>query len=216
MPAFSDIPMPAPVKALPTTASGMPVPYTTRYHDDDNNDLTRLDRSTGELVLACDCRFGIGRPKLGKPCAHRQRRAMLDCRCVVCGRRIISKAVLVFLGIATGHIEGQPILRSIEPPAHAHCAAYSALACPHLAHGTNVQLALTRHYDVWKEIMIPGAPRKDLKPLHAPPVQGGAVDLYSAIIDPRRATVVALDDWLATDAPKPYREYATRNGNPVT
>jgi hypothetical protein len=39
----------------------------------------------------------------------------------------------------------------------------------------------------------------------------GAVDLYTAVIDPAKADVMHQDEWFATRAPKPWRPiYASR------
>lgn len=209
---FADIPQPTRVRALPTTHSGMPVPYTTRYHDENNKDLSSVAEHDGAHIMRCECKLGEGRPKIGKPCAHRQRRAMVERRCVVCGRRLSDRALLVFLGVATGHIEHRPSLYAVEPPAHPECAAYSALACPRLAHGDDVHVAFTRHYEVWKELYVPGLGHKDLKPVDAPTPYGTVVDLYCAIIDVGHARVVPLRHWMATEAPKTYRNLAAQNG----
>jgi hypothetical protein len=199
---IAELPMSSAIAALPRTRSGMPVPYTTLYRDE--QEPTYLDRQDGQQILACRCQFGQGRPQFGKPCPKRQRNCMLYRRCVVCGRRLAPTTQAVFLGLAKRTANGavDPQYVSIEPPAHADSAAYSALACPHLAGGADkVIVGVTRTYEVWQMVTTPPAGTEDTSPLLVPPHTKtvlGAVELYTAIIDPAKADVMPQNEWFAT------------------
>jgi hypothetical protein len=134
----------------------MPVPYTTLYRD--GEEPTYLTRQDGQRIITCRCQFGQGRPQFGKPCPKRQRNCMIHRRCVVCGRSFAPTGQVVFLGLAERTTNGAVDTHyvSIEPPAHAECAAYAALACPHLADGADqVIVGVTRTYDVWQMVATP-------------------------------------------------------------
>lgn len=205
---YAALPMTAAIAALPRTRSGMPVPYTTQYqaHDEDPTAITRLD---GRHVLACRCEFGVGRPQFGKPCPKRQRNCMDARRCVVCGRRISPTSTATFLGLAHRTADGvdDHTYASIEPPAHTACAAYAALACPHLVNAApGITVGVTRGYAVWQQVVTRldrhGDPVVHLSPRSTTPT--GVVDLHVAIIDPANASIMTLDQWFDSHAPKQW------------
>lgn len=169
-----------------------------------------IDSFSNAMILQCSCEFGVGRPQFGKPCLHRQRKAMRQRRCVVCGKQISPKAVAVFLGAAWHPHANHPrrALTSIEPPAHAACAAYSALTCRRLAHNPGeIRVVSVRDYQVWQRVVLSfeedGDPAGPIQPLTTP-VTDGAVDMYIAVLD-RVTHQTTLDEWLARKAPAPYR-----------
>ena len=214
---FADIPKTPAIEDLPATASGMPIPYTTLYLDKEGNDPTDLVRlpNGGGLILRCSCKFDVGRPRFGKPCPYRQRKAMMERRCVVCGRNIKLGRPVIFLGVSRNRPDGvgDPMWTSIEPPAHAPCAAYSALACPRLAaRPEDVLVATSRTYDIWKHIVLSfdgdGQAVGPIVPMTTPVVTG-AVDIYIAVPHRRNTTVVPVTEWLARYAPAPYRGMST-------
>lgn len=166
--------------------------------------------SSNAVILHCSCEFGVGRPQFGKPCVYRQRKAMRQRRCVVCGRQISTKARAVFLGVTwfPDAEDRSRVLTSMEPPAHAACAAYSALTCRRLAEKPGeVRVATVHNYQVWQRVVRRfgkgGTPVGPLQPLSTPVTTGG-VDLYFAMLD-RGVTHTTLDTWLAEHAPAPYR-----------
>jgi hypothetical protein len=158
---FSGLPMSNAIAALPRTHAGMAVPYTTLYLEGD--DPSALSRQNGRLFLDCRCTFGHGRPRLGQPCPQRQRRCMAERRCVTRGRRLGLNAELVFLGLTRrttdGAVDGEFV--SVEPPAHADCAAFSAFAGPHLVlHPEQVIVGVTRTYTLWHQVAPSATPRR--------------------------------------------------------
>jgi hypothetical protein len=111
---------------------------------------------------------------------------MAERRCVTCGRRLGANAELVFLGLARrttdGAVDGEFV--SVEPPAHADCAAFSAFACPHLVlHPERVIVGVTRTYTLWHQVQHLDehgeATMRIVSPQTAVP--GGAVDLFVAL-----------------------------------
>jgi hypothetical protein len=202
--------MPKHIARLPTVG-GMPIPYTTTFTNHDpslpgNPYYTGYD-DTGSLIEKCRCEFGVGRPEFGKPCPHRQRKAMLERRCVTCGRIIGAKSELIFIGVAV-HEHETDVAYSIEPPAHPDCAGYSVLVCPRLIEkADDVIVARCRSYELAQLVAVPGP---DGKPSHrlAPlgePVRFGIIDLFGAFPDPATATLMPLREWLRHHAPRQYR-----------
>lgn len=210
---YRNVLIPAAVKALPRTRSGIPIPYTTLSHGPNNEDLTRLTTANnGDRVLACACTLGEGLPKLGKPCPHRQRQAMTYGRCVVCGKRLLGNHLMVFLGVGLSDIApyGPDTYTSIEPPAHGRCAAFSALTCPRLmSNPEDVTVAVSRQYETRKLVAVgfdDGTPRRVVEPMNKL-ITYGAVDLYTAIPHPERTRFMTLERWLRVEAPAPYRTH---------
>jgi hypothetical protein len=202
--------MPKHVARLPLIG-GMPIPYTTVFLNHDphlNGDpsYTGYDE-TGSRIEKCRCEFGVGRPLLGKPCPDRQRKAMLERRCVTCGRVIGVKSELIFIGVAV-HEEHPEVCYSIEPPAHPECAAYSVLVCPEMIKkASKVTIARCRTYEL-AQIVVTLGPDGELQHRLAPlgePVPDGIVGLYPAFPDPATAEQMPLTEWLRHHAPRQYR-----------
>lgn len=164
------------------------------------------------MRLECRCVFGVGKPRIGKPCVHRQRKAMRERRCVVCGVKI-KDGHLIFLGVDQNVVPdmGTKITTSVEPPAHPACAAYSALTCPRLySNPANVQVAMTPNYGLRQNVVaafVNGKPKSHLAHLDEP-ITMGAVDLHVAVIPPEVCRLSTLDEWMAKHAPPLYRDLA--------
>jgi hypothetical protein len=164
--------------------------------------------------LRCRCTFGVGKAKIGQPCVHRQRKAMRERRCVVCGRKITDRT-LVFLGVDQNTVPGlgTDITTSIEPPAHSACAAYSALTCPRLYRDpANVQVAMAANFGMRQRVVgafVNGAPRYHLARLDER-ITVGAVELHVAVIPPEVCRLTTLDEWMTKHAPPTYRDLADR------
>lgn len=209
-PPHVTLPPPKRAAGLPKIGD-MPVPYTTMYVNHapalPGDPTYNGYDDTGSPISKCRCQFGVGRPLLGKPCPDRQRKAMLERRCVTCGRVIGLKSELVFIGVAV-HEHRPELCYAIEPPAHADCAAYSALVCPRLIEkGDKVVIARCRTYELAQLVANLGP---DGKPhLHLAPlgerVRDGIIDLYAAFPDPATAIQAPLTEWLRHGAPRQYR-----------
>jgi len=204
------------VADLPRTASGMPVVYITQYLPADRSapdpEFPDFD-APGGVVLDCRCTFGRGRPLIGKQCPHRQRKAMLERRCNVCGQRV---KVGYFAGVTrVGDAEGRAGWACLEAPSHASCLAYSALTCPHMLDIVDeYQIATTDGdyglLDRWMvgpnehDFFPHGWPRQEL----APRRWTGALDLHLAML-PGNVERRSLDEWMHVVAPEPYRSLWT-------
>jgi hypothetical protein len=195
------------IAALPTTRGGMPVPYATLYLTDDGKNQADLVTTPQGLVMQCRCVFGVGRPKIGQPCLHRQRKAVAGRRCVICGRKMSPKAEAIFVGVDYNRVPGhdQEQITSIEPPAHLTCTAYSALTCPRLrSDPSQVLLAITRRYTTFQMIVTGFVGKQKqvaLLPLGTP-ARFGALDCYVAVPDPASLHLITLQDWMATGIPE--------------
>lgn len=213
----SDVPLSPALRRLPEHSSGLRVPYGTYYEPTPGADLTYLEQTTdGAMMRQCSCTFGIGIPRFGAPCLHRQRNAILHRKCVTCGQRIKPGALAVLIGGERNRLPGLSELTwtSVEPPAHPACAAYSALLCPRLRQSPeNTEVAVTRGpHQVWKKVVIGFGPgghgMGHAVPLSAP-VRVGGIDVYIAVPDPRQTRFTNLTQWMAREAPGQYRSLVT-------
>lgn len=209
MKRIADVPMTPQIAALPRHPSGMPMPYATLHLVDGAPDPCTLGPlPTGGSLMRCSCVHGEGRPIFGKPCPHRQRRAVREHRCVLCGRRIQSTVKAVFIGVEQNRLAERTEWTSIEPPAHSTCAAYSALTCPRLARadGGDINVAVARTWRIWQHIFTGLNMRSGAMPLPGGRVdapRGVAVDMFIAVLD--QPQVMPLAEWMATLAPTLYR-----------
>ena len=204
--AFADVPIPQGMSRLPIVGRGMPVPWTTMYTEGDDDPVSIVDTTRGR-ELRCSCVLGRGRPHLGKPCAHRQRKGITERRCVMCGRRVVGRET--FVGATKNRVldVNRPVWTSIEPPAHPPCAAYALLACPHLAgaDGGAFDIGVTSQYDTYKHVAVDFSGTK-AKGYAAPldyEFEHGVVDIYTAVL--RGARIMSAHTWMTTLAPEPYR-----------
>lgn len=128
---------------------GVPVPYTVSW--------------TGEESFRVDvCRFaearaicqavapGEGKPQFGKPHSQRQREAIANDLCDICGRtlRNRTKVSLSHARTRSNGAEGPAVLQ-VEPLLHRECAATSLRHCPSLKRdvqaGTLMIRQVSRH-----------------------------------------------------------------------
>ncbi|WP_231493899.1 hypothetical protein [Nocardiopsis sp. CNT312] len=122
----TDVPIPGPIRRLPTTRAGYPIPVLTPRGDMSATFTIKELPDTG-LTAVCPCRDHDQPHKLGAICPDLQRSAMRRHRCGVCGTRLDPRSGLAF-------IRDDPYtLDFIEPPLHPRCMAYSARVCPVLA-----------------------------------------------------------------------------------
>lgn len=200
---WREVPMPPAVAALPRTPSGMPVPYITQYHAKDVESNTGTLRVTEALgMMDCRCTFGEGVPRIGKQCPRRQRKAMAERRCNVCGHHM-KNAALNLIGVYRQHIPvlGSEVYASVEASTHADCVTYSALTCPRLADVDRIMVAVTRHADMLYQVTmgvdpVSGVERR--RYVHPDNVgsAAGLVDMLVIVPDPARSEFVTLAEWL--------------------
>ncbi len=186
-------PMPEQMARLPRV-HGTPVPWTAQWSSGTEH---VVERESGP-VLVCTCQIGKGRPRFGNPCANRQRQAVAERRCSVCGTPIGAEASCAWTVADTA------TRYYVEPPAHLHCLLFALQACPKLAsiaHRTHIVQAFS--YTVVERRTVgtsPEGPVFELVPFGEP--SAGVVELYAlAPTDPLFTTAAV---WLADQTEDPW------------
>lgn len=131
------------------TYGGVPVPYTVSWSAEE---VFRVDRCqyAGGPAICQEVAPGQGKPQFGKPHSQRQREAISDNLCDLCGRtlRNRTKVSLSHARPRMNAAEGIAVLQ-VEPLLHRECAAVSLRHCPSLkrdvAAGTVAIRQVTRH-----------------------------------------------------------------------
>jgi hypothetical protein len=215
---WKGIPMPPAVRRLPRTSSGMPVVYITDYLPSDRD--VDPSYSSADGMIDCDCELGSGRPVIGKQCPRRQRKAMAERLCNVCGQPVGARGW--FAGAATMNVDGEPWWYSLEAPTHTACLAYSALTCPHMyqrpgvfpvvAAGDYTVVDTWRTFDGGRKYVDHGTPRPRLGAgLHL-----AMLEFHMGLVPARLTTKSLLDSWMREHAPEKYRSlWAERFPAPI-
>jgi hypothetical protein len=169
-------PMPEQMARLPRV-NGTPVPWTAQWSSGTEH---VVERESGPVVV-CTCRVGKGRPRFGNPCANRQRRAVAERRCSVCGTPIGPEETCAWTlaDTATRYY--------VEPPAHLHCLLFALRACPKLTSITHRSHVVQAYdYTVFERRAIGTSPDGlvfEMVPFGDP--SPGVVELYALTpIDP--------------------------------
>jgi hypothetical protein len=114
---------------------------------------------------------GVGKPLFGKPHAQRQRRAMAEGLCDLCGKSLAARTRVSLSHARVRHngAEGPAVLQ-VEPLLHRECAAVSMRHCPSLKRDIStgdLKIRQVTRYRVQLAIMdevyvesITGEPRK--------------------------------------------------------
>jgi len=209
-PDFLDVPKPAAVAALPITGAGLPVPFTTLYRPDDGRDVRYTVSATRGPMCACKCKFGIGRALIGVQCVNRQRRAMRNRLCGVCGQSLHTGDDIIFVGqcepFAPDGAAGPTIPATVEAPTHPACTVYSALTCPSLMRDPDTtRLAVMSQYDLADQLLTGyntrGEPRYVLAPQATNHRLLGALNSYAALLHPENGRLTTLGEWMRDEAP---------------
>ncbi|MEU0489934.1 hypothetical protein ABZ249_11955 [Nocardiopsis sp. NPDC006139] len=186
---MTDYPMPPQIARLPRVGT-TPVPWTVQWSTGSEH---VVQRESGPVVV-CTCKAGKGHPIFGSPCANRQRQAVAERRCTVCGIPIEPDQVCVW------PLADTTTRYYFEAPAHPECLAFTMRACPKLAsitHRTHVVQA--HHYLIWERRAIGTSPEGlvfDMAPFGEP--SPGVLELYTLTpIDPE---FVPAPVWLDTYA----------------
>lgn len=190
---MTDHPMPEQIARLPQ-ANTAPVPWTVRWSKGSDH---VVQRENGP-VLVCTCKAGKGHPLFGSPCPNRQRQAVAERRCTVCGTPVEADQV------CTWPLADPATRYYFEAPAHAQCLAFALRTCPKLAsiaHRSYVVQA--RDYLVWEHRAIGTSPEGvvfEMVPFGEP--SSGVVERYALTpIDPE-FTPAAV--WLADQSQAPW------------
>lgn len=220
---YERVPQPPGVMELPKVGL-MPVPYITVYLNEEQaaaGDRTIaygpefVERAPEGPRIDCVCVFGEGKASIGQQCPVRQRDAMANRLCNVCGQKV-EEVDAIFVGASpAAYMNGG--MRSIvagmvsrEAPTHRACLGYSALVCPKLrAGGDRVPLAIRAGeyplVDLWitpdkKELIMP---HQTPRVIAGRPV--GLLNYYLAKLDDSQTRWTTLGTWMSHAAPAPYR-----------
>jgi hypothetical protein len=112
---------------------GVPVPYTVSWSSEEPFFVTRCRYADGRAAICQAVAPGEGRPRFGKPHSQRQRQAIADGLCDLCGLSLKNrtKVSLSHARARANGAEGVAILQ-VEPLLHRECAATSMRHCPSL------------------------------------------------------------------------------------
>lgn len=214
--AYAMVPMPPAVAKLPRIGN-MPVPWITA-HEVDGQDPKRGDlAASGGPVLECRCELGVGDAVIGKQCPVRQRTAMVERLCSICGQHIDGAVIFVGISVSTSMPGADLVPVSMEAPTHPMCAAYSALVCPAIGGERAVKCALaivSQDYTLVDRWIVPDPARPDrvgerFVPHGTPrtflgrPI--GCLDMVFARLDDEAVRFAMLAEWMPAAAPNPYR-----------
>jgi hypothetical protein len=170
-------------------AGALPVPWNTQWEGADTS--TRIELTDRGRTMVCTCRPGRGTPAFGQPCPQRQRRAVTDRLCSVCGTPIKRTSRCAFM-VAPG-----PVGVLLEPPTHPRCLSFALGACPVLSRAQDDGLVLTAREYVIVEHRAIGVD-EDGEVVHQV-FEGrssvGVLDLLGVI--PKEAVFTAIPAWLA-------------------
>jgi hypothetical protein len=116
----------------PLRYGGVPVPWSVSWSAEDRIFLDVCAYAGGLALCQTEAR-GRGKPQFGKPHANRQRRAIAEGRCDLCGRSLdaTTKVSLSHAGPVLHAARPGDILQ-VEPLLHRACATASMLHCPSL------------------------------------------------------------------------------------
>ncbi|WP_126975593.1 hypothetical protein [Frigidibacter oleivorans] len=108
----------------------MIVPWIVSWSGEEEFEV-RPCRYAGGLAIWQPQRQGDGVPRFAKPHAVRQRKAMAEMRCSLCGERTGPEDRWWF-ALGEGRMDLRHGLMTEEPPLHRACATIAAAHCPNL------------------------------------------------------------------------------------
>lgn len=187
--------VPKRIDRLPKDRTGRPVPFVAPWDEKGVEHEQVIRTKKYGLLLNCTCVIGQGKPILGVLCPDRQRKAMIQNLCQICGEKIEGQR-RIFVGDYRG--EGAEADKFQEPPMHEECARYSLLACPALQRkldGVAVHVADKVDHCEWRNNMLGNPNAIGLFPVGAVTAEMyGVLNFYVAtLIDP---LVVPARQWL--------------------
>jgi hypothetical protein len=107
------------------------VPWTTAWSGEERFELRPCRWAEGKISMWQPHRPGEGKPTFAKPHMVRQRRAVAQRLCDLCGEPLGED--MVSLSFESHRlVEGRVMLLVVEPLSHRRCAAISMTQCPHL------------------------------------------------------------------------------------
>ena len=126
------------------------VPWTVSWTGEDAFRVDRCRFSARLAICQADAP-GVGKPLFGKPHWQRQRHAIAECRCDLCGKPLkLATKVSLSHARPVGHgADGLAILQ-VEPLLHRDCAAISMRYCPSLRRDIAAGTLMVRQVTRWR------------------------------------------------------------------
>jgi hypothetical protein len=112
---------------------GVPVPNTASWSAEEVFHVGRCRFADQRVAIMQAEAQGHGKPQFGKPHFQRQRQAIVEERCDLCGKPLAprTKVSLSHASVRLNGAEGPAVLQ-VEPLLHRGCAAVSMRYCPSL------------------------------------------------------------------------------------
>lgn len=128
-----------------------PVPNTASWSAEGAFYLAPCRFADGRLAICQAEAQGEGRPEFGKPHSQRQRQAIAQCLCDLCGRsmKAATKVSLSHARPQPHGAQGWAILQ-VEPMLHRKCAAECVRFCPSLRRDIGAGTLMIRQVTRWR------------------------------------------------------------------
>lgn len=112
---------------------GVPVPYTVAWTGELTSFIAPCRYADGRMAICDRVAPGEGKPRFGRPHNQRQREAIRDDLCDLCGKTLKTRTK-VSLSHARPRMNGADgwAVLQVEPLLHKECAAISMRHCPSL------------------------------------------------------------------------------------
>ncbi|WP_129141507.1 hypothetical protein [Modicisalibacter coralii] len=108
-------------------------PWTVLWSGEANDDwLAPCRHANGAMAIHSISRPCDGKPLFGKTHPNRQRQAMAQCLCDICGKPLATRTKVSMSQLRTIEVGGRAVSAQVEPLCCKPCAAASLSACPHL------------------------------------------------------------------------------------
>lgn len=127
------------------------VPWTVSWTSEEGQSLEPCPYFDRQLALTQQQSPGVGKPLFGKPHSNRQRQAIAQCLCDLCGKslKIATKISLSHARPVPHGAEGWAILQ-VEPLLHRWCAQESMRYCPSLRRDLDAGTLMIRQVTRWR------------------------------------------------------------------
>ena len=110
----------------------VPVPWTVAWSDEDPVFLDHCPHA-GRVALCNPSAPGSGKPRFGTPHMNRQRQAIAECRCDLCGKPLNASTKVSLSQARSQFHAARPLdVLQVEPLLHRQCAALCFQHCPSL------------------------------------------------------------------------------------
>lgn len=128
-----------------------PVPWTVSWSSEEGMFIAPCPHFARRPAISQIASPGEGKPQFGKPHMNRQRTAIAECRCDLCGKslKLSAKISLSHARPQMHGAEGWAILQ-VEPLLHPKCAHTCISWCPSLKRDVENGTIVVRHVTRWR------------------------------------------------------------------